>query len=226
MPMANADFSHVKALLFDLDGTLIDSKLDLVNSVNAMLKSMGRGALPEATVASYVGSGAAVLVSRALGNSPGEEELRKALAIFLEHYTQHKLDNTRAYPGVEEGLARLKGYPMAVLTNKPVAISEKILRGLGLGQYFQKIYGGNSFETKKPDPLGASTILREFGVAAPEAVMVGDSEVDVQTARNTGMFSAIVNYGFGTYDRAKYPADIYLEHLAELSTWLDHGMRE
>ncbi|HUL17331.1 MAG TPA: HAD-IA family hydrolase [Terriglobales bacterium] len=214
--MTNVDFSRVKAVIFDLDGTLIDSKLDLVISVNAMLTTLGRDTLPEETIASFVGSGAAVLVSRALGNSPGEEKVKEALAIFLEHYAQHKLDNTRAYPGVTEALAQLKNHPLAVLTNKPTAMSEKILEGLGLACYFQKVYGGDSFETKKPDPLGANTILREFGVSSPQAVMVGDSEVDVQTGRNAGMLSAIVNYGFGSHDRAKYPADIYLEQLPEL----------
>jgi len=221
--MTNVDFSRVKALIFDLDGTLIDSKLDLAISVNVMLTSLGRAALPEETIASYVGSGAAVLVSRALGNSPGEEEVKKALGIFLAHYSQHNLDNTWAYPGVEEALAQLKSYPLAVLTNKPAAVSEEILEGLGLARYFRKIYGGNSFETKKPDPLGANTILREFGVTAPQAVMVGDSEVDVQTARNTGMLAAAVNYGFGAHDRAKYPADLYLEKLPELLSWLNHS---
>jgi phosphoglycolate phosphatase len=223
--MTNADFSRVKALIFDLDGTLIDSKLDLVMSVNAMLNCMGRKELPEETIASYVGSGAAVLVSRALGNASAEKELEKALAIFLEHYSQHNLDNTRAYPGVEETLTRLKGLPMAVLTNKPHAVSENILRGLGLDRYFQKIYGGNSFATKKPDPLGANRILQEFQVIATQAVMVGDSEVDVQTARNTGMLSAVVNYGFATHDRGKYPADVYLERLEELVSLVSDGVR-
>jgi phosphoglycolate phosphatase len=223
--MTTADFSRVKALIFDLDGTLIDSKLDLVISVNAMLNCMGRKELPEETIASYVGSGAAVLVSRALGDLRGEEELKKALAMFLEHYSQHKLDNTRVYPGVEETLTRLKGLPMAVLTNKPYAVSENILHGLGLDRYFQKIYGGNSFATKKPDPLGASRILQEFQVTGPQAAMVGDSEVDVQTARNTGMLSAVVNYGFGTHDRGKYPADVYLERLEELVSLVSDGVR-
>jgi phosphoglycolate phosphatase len=220
--MVDADFSNVKALLFDLDGTLIDSKLDLVNSVNAMLANLGREALPEDTIASYVGSGAAVLVARAIGGSLSEEELKKALAIFLEHYSQHKLDHTRAYPGVKETLVQLKGYPMAVLTNKPVVVSQKILEGLGLSQYFQKIYGGNSFATKKPDPLGAQTVLRELEVSAPQCLMVGDSEVDVQTARNTGMLAAAVNYGFGTHDRARFPADIYLDRLPDILGYLNH----
>jgi phosphoglycolate phosphatase len=223
--MTDTKFTGAQALIFDLDGTLIDSKLDLVISVNATLAKLGREALPEATVASYVGSGAGVLMQRALGGSPSEEQLKHALTLFLEHYSAHKLDNTRAYPGVETALAQLKDFPMAVLTNKPVRASMEILTGLGLARYFKKIYGGNSFETKKPDPLGAKTILVELGVTPDRAVMVGDSEVDVQTARNTGMHAAIVEYGFGTHNRVAYPADVYLTRMEDLVPLVINGSR-
>jgi phosphoglycolate phosphatase len=207
---------RIRALIFDLDGTLIDSKQDLVLSVNATLRAIGREELPADLVASYVGSGAPVLIGRALGGSPDSEELQRALRYFLSHYEQHQLDNTRAYPGVREALVQLNGTPMAVLTNKPANISVRILEGLGLAQFFQVIYGGNSFVTKKPDPLGANTVLSDLQAAASEAAMVGDSEVDVQTARNAGMISAIVNFGFGIHDRGKYPADVYLDRMEEL----------
>jgi phosphoglycolate phosphatase len=216
----------VKALIFDLDGTLIDSKKDLVLSVNATLRAIGREELPADLVASYVGSGAPVLISRALGGSPDSEELQRALKFFLEHYEEHKLDYTRAYPGVREALEQLRGTQMAVLTNKPVNISVRILEGLRLAEYFKVIYGGNSFTTKKPDPLGANTILGELGITAQEAAMVGDSEVDVQTARNAGMISAIVNFGFGLHDRAAYPADVYLDRMEELVPLLAKDCRE
>ena len=217
-----SDFSAVKALIFDLDGTLIDSKQDLVTSVNAMLRQLGRGELPSEVIASYVGSGASVLVKRALGPEASEEQVTNALAIFLEHYEAHKLDTTRAYPGVAETLPKLAGYPLAVLTNKPWRISVRILEGLGLAPFFKRVYGGNSFETKKPDPLGAQTILREFSIVKEQAVMVGDSEVDVQTARNAGMLAVAVNYGFGTHDRKAYPADVYLDKFEELPLLLNH----
>ncbi len=213
----------VKALVFDLDGTLIDSKMDLVLAVNATLQEMGRQELPEDLVASYVGSGAPVLISRALGAAAASEELQRALQFFLAHYEAHKLDHTREYPGVREALEQLRGVPMAVLTNKPVDISVRILQGLGLAEYFKSICGGNSFATKKPDPLGANYVLDELGVPAAQAAMVGDSEVDVQTARNTGMISAIVNFGFGTHDRQKYPADVYLDQLDELLPLIEPG---
>ena len=213
----------LKALLFDLDGTLIDSKRDLVQSVNATLREMGRAELRENLVASYVGSGAPILISRAMGGAASETELQSALKFFLAHYDEHKLDFTKEYPGVRETLEKLRIVPMAVLTNKPVNISVQILEGLGLVGFFRAIYGGNSFATKKPDPLGANTILNELGIAAAQAAMVGDSEVDVQTVRNAGMISAIVNFGFGTHDRQMHPADIYLDHMEELVPLIGDG---
>jgi phosphoglycolate phosphatase len=213
----------VKALLFDLDGTLIDSKRDLVQSVNATLREMGRAELPEDLVASYVGSGAPILISRALGEAASTDEQRSALNFFLAHYHEHKLDFTREYPGVRETLEKLSNLPMAVLTNKPVDISVLILRGLGLAGFFRAIYGGNSFATKKPDPLGANTILKELAIPSWESAMVGDSEVDVQTARNAGMISAIVNFGFGTHDRERHPPDIYLDRMEELLPLVTNG---
>lgn len=214
--MTAAKLSSVCSLIFDLDGTLIDSKQDLIRSVNAMLVETGREPLHEDTVSSYIGHGAPRLVARALGNDATEEECGRALRFFLAHYDEHKLDSTRAYPGVAEALEELCDFPMAVLTNKPVRVSRRILEGLGLAKYFRAVYGGNSFDTKKPDPLGAMRILEEFDTAPAEALMVGDSEVDVQTARNAGTFAAAVNYGFGTHNRDAYPADIYLDCLTDL----------
>jgi phosphoglycolate phosphatase len=209
----------VRALVFDLDGTLIDSKLDLIHSVNATLTEMGRARLSDEVISSYIGHGAPMLMSRALGGVAKEEELTRGLGYFLEYYEAHKLDNTCLYPGVAETLAKLSGQPMAmaVLTNKPVKISVRILEALGIAKYFQAIYGGNSFETKKPDPLGVKTILEEFKIKnAGDSMMVGDSEVDIQTARNADMIATAVNYGFGIHDRAQHPADIYLDHMSDL----------
>ena len=214
--MTASNFSSVRALIFDLDGTLIDSKLDLIRSVNAMLREMGRERLHEDTISGYIGHGAPQLVAQALGNNATAAQRGQALKFFLAYYENHKMDSTRAYPGVPEALERLAAFPMAILTNKPVRISVRILEGLGLAKYFRAVYGGNSFETKKPDPLGARTILREFGAAPAEAILIGDSEVDVQTARNAGAFAAAVNYGFGTHDRTAHPADIYLDRLTDL----------
>ncbi len=223
--MTAPNFSSVRALIFDLDGTLIDSQRDLIRSVHAMLQEMGREQLHEDTISGYIGHGAPQLVARALGDGSTEEENQRALKFFLAHYEEHKLDSTCAYPGVPEALEHLAAFPMAILTNKPVRISVRILQELGLAKYFRAVYGGNSFETKKPDPLGAQTILREFGAAPAEALLIGDSEVDVQTARNAGTLAAAVNYGFGTHNRSAHPADIYLDRLTDLiPLLLDHNL--
>ena len=214
--MTGANFKQVRALIFDLDGTLIDSKRDLIRSVNAMLVEMGREELHEDTISGYIGHGAPQLVRRALGDGASDTECERALKFFLGYYDEHKMDSTCAYPGVAEALAQLAHLPMAILTNKPVRVSGRILAELGLAKYFRVVYGGNSFQTKKPDPLGAQTILREFDVAPAETMLVGDSEVDVQTARNAGTYAAAVNYGFGTHDREAYPADVYLARLEDL----------
>jgi|ERR1700675_2197157 phosphoglycolate phosphatase len=221
--MADPKLRSVRALIFDLDGTLIDSKQDLIRSVNAMLRELRRGELAEETISGYIGHGAPQLVARALGNGCTEEERQRALQFFLSYYELHKMDTTCVYPGVAETLEKLASMPMAVLTNKPVRISGRILEAMGLSKYFRAVYGGNSFETKKPDPLGARTILRELGTAPREALLVGDSEVDVQTARNAGTLAAAVNYGFGVHDRRAYPADIYVDRFAELVTLLSSG---
>lgn len=214
--MATETFGRVRAFLFDLDGTLIDSKQDLVSSVNAMLRDTGRTEQPTELVASYVGHGAPQLIASVLGPRCSEEERREALAIFLSRYQQRKLDETRAYPGVADGLAKLAGNRMAVLTNKPRQVSVEILEGLGLAKFFEAIYGGDSFEKKKPDADGALTVLKELGTVPSDSAMVGDSDVDVQTARNAGMLAVGVNYGFGQHDREKHPADMYVDSLLQL----------
>lgn len=215
--MHNANFSTVRAFLFDLDGTLIDSKLDLVNSVNVMLHEMQRDVLPLTTVASYIGHGAPRLVADALGPDAMEADRKRGLEIFLAHYSKHNLDATRAYPGVVEGLESLQDRPMAVLTNKPAKMSVEILEALGLAKYFRAVYGGDSFEKKKPDPAGALAILKDLGAQPAESAMVGDSDVDIKTARNAGMFAIGVSYGFGQHDHQAQPADLYVDSLVEIA---------
>jgi phosphoglycolate phosphatase len=214
-------FEGVRALIFDLDGTLIDSKLDLALSVNAALEHMGRAALPHPLIYGYVGKGAPRLIEQALGSGASCAECDEGLAFFLSYYRKHMLDNTVTYPGVREGLAALEGLTMAVLTNKPVRFSQAIVDGLGLGKYFRAVYGGNSFETKKPDPAGTKVLLREFGITPREAMVVGDSEVDVQTARNAGTWACGVTYGLGADRLAEYPPDLLIDSLEELAGYLD-----
>lgn len=216
--MTNGMHAAVRAFVFDLDGTLIDSKMDLVNAVNAMLRETGRGLLPPDQIASYVGHGAPQLMASTLGPSSTEAERKEALAIFLRHYTEHILDETRPYPGVVEGLQTLADadIPMAVLTNKPAQLSVGILEGLKLMRFFRAIYGGDSFATKKPDPAGVLAVLRELRVEPQESAMVGDSDVDMQTARNARMAAVAVTYGFGQHSRETCAGDIYIDSLEEL----------
>jgi len=210
------DLSHVGVLVFDLDGTLIDSERDLVEATNATLRHLARPELPPATVSGYIGHGAPKLVARALGPGADAELQAAALQFFLSYYEDHKLVHTRAYPSVPEALEALAARSMAVLTNKPQRMSTEILEALGIAKYFRVIYGGDSLPAKKPDPAGVHKILAQLGVPPANALFIGDSEVDVQTARNAGTPCAIVNYGFGTNDRAAYPADIYLDRLTDL----------
>jgi phosphoglycolate phosphatase len=221
MPENNMQFSSVRVLIFDLDGTLIDSKLDLANSINAMLEHTGRAQLAHDTIYSLVGNGAPVLVRRALGAGATDAEANEGLGFFLSYYRMHMLDNTVTYPGVREGLKLLEEFPMAVLTNKPVRFSRAILDGLGLSPYFRFVYGGNSFERKKPDPMGVEILLRELTATPLEAMMVGDSEVDVRTARNAGIWACGVSYGLGIKGLGVHPPDIMLNSLMELPPYLN-----
>lgn len=219
----------INLVIFDLDGTLIDSRLDLVHSVNAALRHIGRPELPDHVIASYVGDGAPVLIQRALGGEEIDDSLvRKGLEFFLTYYREHKLDHTTIYPGIVEALTRIQhsanGAPrrLAVLTNKPVRPSQAIVDALGLGSFFVKVYGGNSFGTKKPDPEGARTLLSEFGVQAEQAVIVGDSHTDIETGRNAGIWTVAVTYGFAPHTLADASPDVTVDspdELAKVFAW-------
>ncbi len=225
-----------RLLVFDLDGTLIDSSLDLCNSVNAALQQVHKPSLPNALIASYIGDGAAMLVRRALGDpgdldalhpSDGDELFRRTFEFFLNYYREHKLDNTRCYDGVIEALLQIRtrhpDLPMAVLTNKPVKPSREICSALGIAPFFFQNYGGNSFETKKPDPTGLLTLIEEAssmlvgGLTAAaltpeEVVMIGDSDVDVLTARRCGVRSLGCTFGLAPAALAAAEPDATVDH--------------
>jgi phosphoglycolate phosphatase len=218
------DPHSIKLVIFDLDGTLIDSRLDLVHSVNAAIRHIGRTELPDDVIASYVGDGAPVLIQRALGGESTDEALvRKGLEFFLAYYREHKLDHTTVYPGISEALTSIRdganGIPrkMAVLSNKPVHPSRAIVEALGLGAFFGQIYGGNSFQSKKPDPEGARKLLEENGVRPEESAIVGDSHVDVETGRSAGMWTIGVSYGFAPRSVEEQAPDVLVDTPAELA---------
>lgn len=226
----------LRLLVFDLDGTLIDSAQDLCNSVNAALRHFGRAPLPDPLIASFVGNGVPLLMRRSLAAEDGlapdkvdEDLLAQATDYFLGYYREHKLDFTYAYAGVLDALAALRnlhdapgGSPrvMAVLTNKPVRPARGICEGLGLAHYFLHIYGGDSFPAKKPDPLGLRTLMQETGAQPEQTVMIGDSQVDVQTARNAGVWSLGCDFGFGARNLLETPPDILVDSAADWTTAL------
>ncbi|MBI4467240.1 MAG: HAD hydrolase-like protein [Acidobacteria bacterium] len=210
---------RLRLFIFDLDGTLIDSKLDLALSVNATRGEFALPPLPHEQIFGYIGQGAPMLIRRSLDHTADDELVERALAFFLAYYREHMLDNTVAYPGVQEGLEQLVGGSriLTVLTNKPERFSRAILAGLGLAGYFRAIYGGNSFERKKPDPMGVEVLLGETGVGKEQAMVVGDSEIDVLTARNAAVWVCGVNYGLGSHLLDEYPPDLRVDSLTELA---------
>jgi len=218
------DPHSIQLVIFDLDGTLIDSRLDLVHSVNAALRHIDRPELPDEVIASYVGDGAPILIQRALGAEAGDEALvRRGLEFFLSYYREHKLDHTTVYAGIAQALAAIQhssnGTPrqLAVLTNKPVKPSRAIVEALGLGQFFSQVYGGNSFATKKPDPQGARQLLQESDVTPERAAIVGDSQVDVRTGRNAGLWTVGVTYGFAPHTLENETPDVLVDSAQDLS---------
>lgn len=212
---------EIQLLVFDLDGTLVDSKVDLALSVNAMREHMGLAALPFELIASYVGHGVTVLVRRTLGDQASDENVQRGLAFFLEYYRLHMLDNTSTYPGVREALDALRDHKLAVLTNKPVNFSREMLTRLGIACCFSHVYGGNSFPQKKPDPVGIRTLMEALQVSPQRTIIIGDSDTDVLTGRNAGVWTCGVTYGFGAETLRTVPPDILLHDLRELPPLLD-----
>jgi phosphoglycolate phosphatase len=241
--------SDFRLIVFDLDGTLIDSKDDLALSVNLMRAEMGLAPLEYELIASYVGQGVGVLVRRVLGNGKPETvpdvDAERGVEIFLRTYRLHMLDHTVTYDGVREALAALvdrqssespksvtpgKTVPrsLAVLTNKPVNFSRAILVGLGIAPYFAFVYGGNSPELnqqKKPHPVGVLKLMGETGATADQTLIVGDSDTDVLTGRNAGVWTCGVTYGIGSHTLVTTPPDVLLDDLRELPPLLGLGNR-
>jgi phosphoglycolate phosphatase len=191
--------SQARLAVFDLDGTLVDSRRDLAESANALLEECGCRAQDEAAIGRMVGDGAAVLVARAFA-AAGCPVPADALPRFLAIYKARLLRYTRAYPGIPELLTRLATRAkLAVLTNKPIGPTIEILDGLELAQYFDRalVRGGDGPLPRKPDPSGLLVLLDEAGVTSSDAVLIGDSLVDLRTARAARVPCCLVRYGFG-----------------------------
>ncbi len=205
-------------IIFDLDGTLIDSARDIEIATNSTRLHFGMRPLDAKVVQSYVGNGAEKLVQRALGWHASEELVARALEYFVEYYGAHSLENTHPYPGVKKLVTNLaaEGHTLAVLTNKPLKICVDILAGLALEGHFEQVYGGDSFAQKKPDPIGIKTLMKETGNRREDTWMVGDSGVDVQTARNAKVRVCGVAWGFHPESFKLHPPDLMVRHPREL----------
>ncbi len=215
--------NSIEAVVFDLDGTLIDSAPDLRTAVNRMLAEKRRRALDLGEVTAMIGDGAHRLVERALAATgdgvPAGGELARSTRRFLDFYEGHGADLTRAYAGAAEALKRLKneGYALGVCTNKPQGPTREILGALGLGGYFSAVLGGESLKgVRKPDPRHLLAAVERLGATPEHAVMVGDNETDVAAARGAGIPVIVVAFGYAKVPAADLGADAVIGHFAEL----------
>ncbi len=203
--------SSFKLLVFDLDGTIADTRVDLANAVNYALQRLGRTELSVAVIGNFVGDGLQKLMERSLNATGGNtERLEDAVESFKSYYKEHLVDNTVLYPGVGEALKSIKEQELVVLTNKPRHYSIPILEHLGVSSLFKEVYGGDTFPVKKPDPFPLLEVIKRYGVEKNQTLMIGDSLIDVNTARSAGVLICAVSYGFT--DREKL-ASVYPDHL-------------
>jgi phosphoglycolate phosphatase len=216
LPMTAAD---MRVIVFDLDGTLIDSLDDISDSVNATLARLDQARstiIPRATVQAFIGEGVHRLLTRCLEATEVRSPIEEAVAIFRSIYREHLIDRTRLYPGVVEVLDRLCDYRLAVLSNKPGDMSRSILEGLNVSSRFVRIVGGDDVAERKPHPAGLLSILSELGAAPRNAVMVGDSGVDVRAGRAAGTYTIGVTYGFAPNTLRDDQPDVMLVDMWEL----------
>ena len=224
--------STIKLLIYDLDGTLIDSRQDIASAVNWTLSELSLKSLPAEEISAFVGAGVTHLIGQVLKTvgagpraRPGSGQpqgvapaiLKRSIKIFRKRYGEHLLDQTRAYPSVRKVLEFFKARKQAVITNKPEGFSKTILRGLGIDSYFFRVVGGDQGFPKKPDPKAVLDILKTADASPAEALLIGDSAIDVETGRKAGVKTAAVTYGFGKREEIdKSQPDFLWDDLEEL----------
>jgi len=211
----------VELVVFDLDGTLVDSREDIAQAVNHVLGLFNLPALPDHEIAAYVGRGVSSLVRSVLGE--GQQHLyKKAMPLFKAYYAEHLLDHTVLYPGVRELLESLKNFRKAVITNKPTEYSVKILEGLGVARFFETVLGGDKVPAKKPAPDALITLAGQSGVALEKVLMIGDSTMDIEAGKNAGTRTCAMTYGFGRReDLVRARPDYILDSITEVKVILE-----
>lgn len=211
----------VKLIIYDLDGTLIDSRHDIANAVNGTLTELGLAELSVEQISSFVGNGVTPLMRRALWEAGAQHAvplLERSIKLFRCRYSEHLLDNTRLYPSVPGVLEFFRQREQAVVTNKPEEFSLAILKGLGIDSYFLRIIGGDCGFPKKPDPGAVLTLMHQGGILPGETLLVGDSAMDVETGKNASVYTAAVTYGFGSRAEIENSHPHFLlDDLAELT---------
>lgn len=213
----------VDVIVFDLDGTLVDSKLDIANSLNWTLGSLGYDSLPIEEIESFVGNGIAPLIKRTAHAAGAPEDEEKMIKLFRQRYWDHLMDNTRLYDSVSETVNGFIGkYKMAVVSNKPERYTKRIVEETGLYDAVGgAVYGGDTLPVKKPDPSALLEIAGKYGVQTAKMVMVGDSGVDMKTAKNAGAACVGVTYGFRPVDEIRQAgADRLIDRFDQLKELL------
>jgi phosphoglycolate phosphatase len=210
--------TNARLLVFDLDGTLADTRKDLAKATNASLQSVSLPSLPLEIIITFVGEGAEKLIRRCFNYLQCSDEARlcRAVEFFYPYYYEHVQEDTQLYSGVAETLVRLAS-PKAVLTNKTTRMSRKLLEALGAAHYFEDIVGGDKPEELKPNPCQLVKLIAKHGVTAENTWMVGDSPIDIETARNAGAKSVAVGYGLYTpEDLKKARPDVLIDTFNEI----------
>lgn len=212
-----------KLLIYDLDGTLVDTREDIALSANHMLSQMGKPLLDHAEISSYVGRGVHHLISGCL-KTVDSKQIEKGIKIYRNHYAEHMLDHSQLYPGAKEMLELYRARPQVVLTNKPNPFSRDLLAALGVADYFKEIIAGDSEYPKKPDPGAVYAMMKRFSSAPKETLFVGDSLVDIETAKNAGIAIAVVTHGFSSPGELQSAApEAIVDSFEELMEWMKNA---
>lgn len=207
----------IELFIFDLDGTLIDSKTDIAHSVNYTLGCFNIPALEYSLIYSYVGNGVTTLLEKSLTSTNKNIDTKDALRVFLKHYGDHLLDNTFLYPNVMETLKYFSEANMVLISNKPEKFIKKTLKGLNIDRFFPLVLGGDTLKTKKPEPEGINIAMNKYKSHPEKTVIVGDSGIDIDTGKRVGIQTCGVSYGLR--DRAelvKAGADFIIDDIWEL----------